>query len=102
MDKRAFTCGDGQVFQDPADKRITVMWEKGDPASAATDPVHQGFYFKYQLRGSGKNGAIRIPGENNPYPDSGYNGTTPDVFGTWPTSGTDVTIEGDGGGGGGE
>ena len=46
-------------YYDPANPNVNLFVEAGD--STYRDPVHQGPYLKYQVRGEGKAGAIRVP-----------------------------------------
>jgi hypothetical protein len=56
--------------------------ERGDP-NAQDGDVHEGPYLKYQVKGAGKAGAVRIPLEGNPNMASGYTGATPPAIEEW-------------------
>jgi hypothetical protein len=77
MPSTAATGGRGWRAFDPADSSVNVFWEVGDPASRSSEVVHQGEYIKWQWRGN-KEG-FRVPGENNPNPNSGDTGSVPQI-----------------------
>ncbi|MFI5908165.1 RHS repeat-associated core domain-containing protein [Dactylosporangium sp. NPDC051541] len=79
MKPTSTTGGEGVRYQNPNDKSVMIMWEKGDPSS--TDPTHRGPYLKYQM--SGGNGAVRVPLDGNPNPESGFTGSAPGPISNW-------------------
>jgi hypothetical protein len=83
MSPTAATGGEGTRFFDPEDKAVNIFWEKGDPDATSADPTHKGPYLKYQVRGQGKDGAVRVPGAGNPNPESGFTGKAPPEIAGW-------------------
>jgi RHS repeat-associated protein len=81
MPETAATGGRGTRYYDPADSLINVFVEAG--STSERDPVHQGLYMKWQVRGAGKAGAVRVPLEGHPNPDSGFKGPAPEVIAGW-------------------
>jgi hypothetical protein len=81
MKPTSATGGRGTRYFDPADDTVQVMFEAGDPAQS--DPVHQGPYLKYQVKGAGKAGAVRVPLDGNPNPNEGFTGSAPKTIAEW-------------------
>jgi hypothetical protein len=81
MTPTAATGGRGWRAYSPGDKSVNVFWEVGDPKSNASDIVHQGPYFKWQVKGSAD--GFRVPGAGNPNPNSGWAGSIPKVITEW-------------------
>jgi RHS repeat-associated protein len=81
MNSTSATGGRGVRYFDPEDKSVQVMFEAGDPAVA--EPVHQGPYLKYQVKGGGKAEALRVPLDGNPNPNEGFTGSAPKVIADW-------------------
>ncbi|WP_230194831.1 RHS repeat-associated core domain-containing protein [Streptomyces sp. NBC_00080] len=71
MNPRAATGGKGTRYYLAADKDVNVFYEIGDPENTSSERVHQGPYVKYQIKGSGKDGAVRVPLSGNPFPTEG-------------------------------
>ncbi len=69
------TGGWGVRYFDPKDKSVQIVLEAG--LHSMKDPVHQGFYMKWQVAGAGKAGAVRVPLAGNPNPTSGFTGPAP-------------------------
>jgi hypothetical protein len=88
MRPTAATGGRGTRYYDPAESSVNVFVEAGDPT--LSDPVHQGLYMKWQVRGAGKEGAVRVPLEGNPNPDSGHVGPAPRPIAEWGAGAADI------------
>ncbi|MFF3286334.1 RHS repeat domain-containing protein [Streptomyces sp. NPDC003023] len=69
MKPTSATGGKGTRFFVPGDPDVMLFYEVGDPN--VKDKVHQGPYVKYQIRGEGKDGAVRVPLSGNPHPREG-------------------------------
>ncbi|MFI7345395.1 RHS repeat domain-containing protein [Streptomyces sp. NPDC049936] len=69
MKPTSATGGKGTRFFVQGDPDVMLFYEVGDPA--VKDKVHQGPYVKYQIRGEGKDGAVRVPLSGNPHPLEG-------------------------------